>query len=554
MKHSPGYLFTLSQAAAGLLATLAVAAAAETALPVYLEPGKTGADYRNVALNPTDRSGARPSSFPHATSNSEYNQNEFAARCAIDGSRRNDDVHGCGSWGPQKDPGIWWRLDFGRAVAIDKLVLFLRAAWNPTPAPHDSYWREATVEFSDGSRLKLNLAQKASGQEFLFDQKIVSWLVLQDLRPAEDKWCALCEFEAWGRDASAAFADIGDASLARALHEDPLVNKAVNAMMGFQRASWEQGVAGQALLEAGDLDGAIALAEASLVNVSKEGVVAASGGSSMDPLMLGETLLVAVQLTGDPKLATAARDMLRFALKGASRADDGTMFHQSAAREIWSDETFTAPPLLAAAGYTDESIAQMRGIMRRLWDPKKRLMYHRWSEGRHALMEPSHWGGGNGWTAAALMRFIRSLPTQRESDRREFAGLLRDLLDGCLACQRPDGLFHDEPNDPATYVETNLASMLAYTIYESVRGRWLPETYLPAADRMRAAVRAKVDRFGFVRGVAGAPRFDQPGISTEGQAFFILMEAAARKSGRPALPPTGPGEEAVRLPPSRAIN
>jgi rhamnogalacturonyl hydrolase YesR len=540
MKRSPRFFACLRWFAMALLATRAVAAGAGTVLSVFVEQGKSSADYRNVALNPTDNSGSSPSSFPHATSNSEYNQHEFAARCAIDGNRRNDDVHGCGSWGPQKVPGIWWRLDFGRAVAIDKLVLFLRAAWSATPVPHDSYWKEAIVEFSDGSKLKLNLGQKSTGQEFTFERKIVSWLTLKDLVPAEDKWCALCEFEAWGRDAAVAFTDAGDASVARALREDPLVGKAMWAMLGFQRASWEQGVAGQALLEAGELDAAIALAEASLVHVSKDGVVAASGGSSADPLMLGETLLCAVQLTGDPSLAKAAEDMIRFARKGAPRAEDGTMFHQSASKEIWADETFTAAPLLASAGYGDESIAQMRGIIRRLWDPKAKLMHHRWSENQHAVMESSHWGGGNGWTAAALMRVIRSLPPERDSDRRELAAILKDLIDGCLAHQRSDGLFYDEPDDPATYVETNLASMLGYTIYESVRGGWLPEGYLPAADRMRAAVRAKIDRLGFVQGVAGAPRFDRQGISTEGQAFFILMEAAARKSGRPAIPPNGP--------------
>jgi rhamnogalacturonyl hydrolase YesR len=96
-------------------------------------------------------------------------------------------------------------------------------------------------------------------------------------------------------------------------------------------------------------------------------------------------------------------------------------------------------------------------------------------------------------------------------------------------------LFFDKVDDPSSYVETNLAAMLAYAIYESVRGGWLPESYLPRADQMRAAVRAKVDSLGFVQAVAGAPHFDKPGISTEGQAFFILMEASARKVGRPAL-------------------
>ncbi|MEI6107381.1 MAG: glycoside hydrolase family 88 protein [Opitutae bacterium] len=534
----------LSRKLAGITALMAsstgFAWAAAAQPPVFLEPGKTTTDYRNVALNPTAAPGSDVASFPHATSNSEYNQAEFAARCAIDGNRRNDDVHGHGSWGPQKDPGIWWRLDFGHAVAIDKLVLYLRAAWSPAPEPHDSYWKAAVVEFSDGSKIKLSLAQKATGQEFTFERKIVSWLTLKECLPADNKWCALSEFEAWGRDAAAPWSQVGDASLARELRNDPLAYKALLAMMGFQRQSWEQGTAGQALLECGEIDAAIALARASLVNVTKEGVVAASGGSTMDPLMLGETLLGAVHRTGDPQLQKAAEDMLQFALKGGARATDGTLFHIAEAKEVWSDETFTAAPLLAAAGYYDESIAQLRGIMRRLWDPRIKMMHHRWQENQGALLDSSHWGGGSGWTAAALMRLIRSLPADRAADRQQLVGTLKELLDGCLMYQRPDGLFHDEPNDPKTYVETNLAAMLGYTIYESVRGGWLPESYLPAADRMRAAVRAKVDRLGFVQGVAGAPRFDQPGISTEGQAFFLLLEASARKAGRPSLPGSKP--------------
>jgi rhamnogalacturonyl hydrolase YesR len=516
------------------LLAFAVLAAQAGATSVFLEPGKSGADYRNVALNPTASTNREPVSYPHATSNSEYNQREFAARCAIDGNRRNDDVHGCGSWGPQKEPGIWWRLDFGRTVEIDKLVLFLRAAWDTKPVPHDSYWKEATVEFSDGSLLKLNLQQTAAGQEFPLTKRKVDWLVLKELKPAEDKWCALCEFEAWGRDAAAtSFAYVGDAAFARTLRQYPPVDKALVAMLGFQRASWEQGVAGQALIEAGEQEAAIALARASLVHVNKSGVVAASGGSPTDPLMLGDTLWWAAQHTGNPKLRKAADDMLQFALKGAARAADGTPYHQSSSQEMWSDGSFTTPPFLAAAGHYDEAVAQLRGVIQRLWNPEKKLMHHRWSESKHTLVQAAHWGGGNGWTAAALARVIRSLPPERQADRAQLAGILKELLDGCLACQRPDGLFYDEVDNPASYVETNLAAMLGYSIYESVRGGWLPESYLAAADRMRAAVRAKVDQDGLVQGVAGAPSFDKPGISTEGQAFFILMEAAARKAGRP---------------------
>ena len=174
MKTS-GYLkCELFVALFALWATSAMAVETNFVHGVYLELGKAAADYRNVALNPADTTNREPVSFPHATSNSEYNQQEFAARCAIDGNRRNNDVHGCGSWGPQKETNIWWRLDFGRPVEIDKVTLFLRAAWTPENAPHDSYWQEATIGFSDGSAEKLALKQVATGQEFSFEKRTVS--------------------------------------------------------------------------------------------------------------------------------------------------------------------------------------------------------------------------------------------------------------------------------------------------------------------------------------------------------------------------------------------
>jgi rhamnogalacturonyl hydrolase YesR len=104
-----------------------------------------------------------------------------------------------------------------------------------------------------------------------------------------------------------------------------------------------------------------------------------------------------------------------------------------------------------------------------------------------------------------------------------------ELVDGCLTWQRADGLFHNVIDRPETFVETNLTQMLAFAIYEGIAGGWLRASYRAAADRMRAAARAKMDDFGYVNGVCGAPNFDRPGIATEGQAFGILMESAGRK-------------------------
>ena len=307
----------------------------------------------------------------------------------------------------------------------------------------------------------------------------------------------------------------------------PLVAKARLAALAIQRQSWEQGVLAVAFLEEGDDAMVIQMARASLIYQSKDGVPAASGGAPSDPLMAGEAIWRAARITGDPALGRAATNMLDYALKLAPRAADGTLFHTG--QTIWSDSFHTSPPFLAAAGRCDEAILQLEGHRKRLWNPEKKLLSHIWDEKKQRFQDKTFWGGGQGWAAAGLTRVIRALPENRNADKARLAGYLKELIDGCLAHQCASGLFHNVVDDPASFEETNLAQMLAYSIYEGVRGGWLPRHYLLAADRMRLAARAKVDADGFVQGVCGAPRFDKPGISAEGQAFFLMMEAAAAK-------------------------
>lgn len=130
---------------------------------------------------------------------------------------------------------------------------------------------------------------------------------------------------------------------------------------------------------------------------------------------------------------------------------------------------------------------------------------------------------------------IGALPPNMADERARLAGYVREVIDGCLAHQRADGLFHDVVDDPNTFTETNLAQMLAYAIYRGVQGGWLAASYLARADRMRAAAHAKVDAYGLVWDVCGAPRFDRPGTAREGQAFFLLMEAACADLQRAQL-------------------
>ena len=155
--------------------------------------------YRNVALNPLDVRG-ETAFYPHATSNSECRDDpSFAARNAIDGRTENKG-HGAThpSWGPDQRTDLWWKVEFGRSVRIDKVVLSIRADF-----PHDRHWRRATIEFSDGSRETIAIEKKAESQTFAFSQRTVDWLRITDLIQDEPLgWCGFTEVEVWGRDAA----------------------------------------------------------------------------------------------------------------------------------------------------------------------------------------------------------------------------------------------------------------------------------------------------------------------------------------------------------------
>jgi len=312
---------------------------------------------------------------------------------------------------------------------------------------------------------------------------------------------------------------------------DPLVVEVRGAALAMQRKDWEQGVVAQAFLEAGEKDIVIQLARAALIYTGEDGRIANLGNSGglIDCAMLGEALWWAAIATGEPALQAAERELRTYILQRAPRAPDGTLYH--AARQKWVDSFHCAPPYLAAVGEYDEALLQIEGLRRHLWNPQMRLFSHIWDEAAHRFEKPAFWGVGNGWAAAALTRVIRALPPERQLARDRLTEYLKELLDGCLAHQRPDGLFHNVLDRADTFIETNAGQMLAYSIYTGIRGGWLPNGYRVAADRMRQAARAQVDDSGFVQGVCGAPTFDAPGIAPEGQAFFLLMECAAEMAG-----------------------
>lgn len=317
----------------------------------------------------------------------------------------------------------------------------------------------------------------------------------------------------------------------RTMDLETIIRKAAQALLAMQRYSWEQGVAMQAFLEMGNKDVVTAMAHEAVYRRMEDGRAATIGvtDAATDPCSVGEALLAACEWTGDAALIEGKDALLEWALHTAPRNDAGVVYHLTNSKQFWVDSAYMLPPFLAAAGHIPEALVNFYGYVDALYDTKARLMSHMWDDEAGCFLRAAHWGTGNGWTLAAAARLIPVLEASGyEADVQRIVKLVRELLDSLMNYMRADGLFYDVVDDPGSFVETNLSQMAAYTIYRGMAGGWLDDRYAKAADHMRTAARGKVNAFGFVADVCGAPSFDKPGFSPEGQAFFLLMESAAR--------------------------
>lgn len=156
---------------------------------------------RNLALNPLDCH-ENTGLFPHATANVETRgESVFAARNAIDGNHANAG-HGpwpYESWGINQNPQAEIKIDFGRPVTLERLVITLRADF-----PHDNWWRTAAVHFSDGSVFNPTFEKTGQPQAFAIPPRTVTWAVMRDMQKDESDpspFPALTQIECWGHNA-----------------------------------------------------------------------------------------------------------------------------------------------------------------------------------------------------------------------------------------------------------------------------------------------------------------------------------------------------------------
>jgi len=155
--------------------------------------------YRNLALNPYDCH-ENTSLYPHSKANIETRgESVFASRNAIDGIVASND-HGkwpFSSWGINRDPEARFTLEFGREVLVDRVIFYTRADF-----PHDAWWTEGTITFSDGTAETFKLEKKDGPQEFIIKERKITSLYLDKLIKADDPspFPALIQLEIYGKE------------------------------------------------------------------------------------------------------------------------------------------------------------------------------------------------------------------------------------------------------------------------------------------------------------------------------------------------------------------
>jgi len=132
----------------------------------------------DLSTNPLDVRG-ETGFYPHCIASVETRgESVFAARNTIDGYKETD-CHGYWpytSWGDNENPEAEITIHFGREIRAARLVMNLRADY-----PHDNYWKQAELVFSDGSTQEIRLEKTGEDQVFELHNIISGFVTMRKL-------------------------------------------------------------------------------------------------------------------------------------------------------------------------------------------------------------------------------------------------------------------------------------------------------------------------------------------------------------------------------------
>ncbi|KAF8076064.1 Six-hairpin glycosidase [Lyophyllum atratum] len=341
------------------------------------------------------------------------------------------------------------------------------------------------------------------------------------------------------------------------------------------RASWELGTAAEALTEQSwpalsvfeptafpppaHLDASLNASDVlqiAVKTVSKKPAdslpLIANQGSAADPASIGVAVLLANWTRPDLTstiFAKAANGQLEHLLNHVPRSAEGAISHRQDEVQLWADFVYMVPPFIAyfgalQGGSRGRALLQVAYDQCRLYRNALRDSSGLW---RHitlgAYQDDAHWGTGNAWAAAGMLRVLQTL--NHSSDAHLFAKQqanltewIQEISTTAWSFQKRNGGLFNVIDSPTSFTDTSSTALLASVTYRMATFT-NDTTLIPAANKALAFIKTNIDDQGWLQGTVDPYTFKTPSApdahSPEGQAFVLLLHAA-QSAWRKSIP------------------
>lgn len=226
---------------------------------------------------------------------------------------------------------------------------------------------------------------------------------------------------------------------------------------------------------------------------------------NIDNINTGRSLLMLYKVTGNKKYYTAL-ESLHDQMKTHPRTKDGGFWHKKIyPYQMWLDGLYMGEPFATeyAATFNHpeifDDVAKQFILMERFSrDAKTGLLYHGYDESREQQwanketgLSPHVWARAMGWFGMALVDVLEWFP-ENHPKRDSIIQILNRFTIATINYQdKKSGLWWDIVDMPGVgknYEEASASCMFVYTILKGIRMGFLPEKYLPAAQKGYAGI------------------------------------------------------------------
>ncbi|WP_413669095.1 glycoside hydrolase family 88 protein [Mucilaginibacter sp. Mucisp86] len=247
---------------------------------------------------------------------------------------------------------------------------------------------------------------------------------------------------------------------------------------------------------------------------------------TLDNILSGRSLLFLNQVSGTGKYYKAA-SLLRKQLDEQPKTPEGGFWHKKRyANQMWLDGLYMAEPFYAeyASVYHedadfDQIADQFIRMEQHARDSKTGLLYHAWDQSKKERwanpqtgLSASLWARADGWYAMALIDVLPYFPANHPK-RAALLAILNRLAEAIQGSQDSgSGLWYqvlDRGGKKGNYLEASASCMFVYTLAKGVREGYLPQKYLPVAQKaydgiIKNFIETDADGQVNIKGTAGA--------------------------------------------------